>query len=492
MSTDNYGRRACDGCGCFLKKAHRIHKGAEYCGTCYKRQFLQGTCPKCGSAAIYHKSEQKVPPCGPCERSERRCSRCDKFAPRARLAKVRTTAPDSGELVFRTVVACPSCFPYFSEEKPCGICGKLSQRLAGSRHLAEGVKACSSCVNAATHATCSRCRKHRKVAMVEDGKPMCRGCSGGVPAEHACPDCGKAVSGAGESRCDACVIRSRLQREVELQAAALDRPWVAALYRDFGEWSFSRGVPTPVLPTAVAKAAPFFRALDADPYVRQPIISEDMVRIFSSKTLRANLNATRYLCERYGFQIDRAARAEARDRALIAKRLHDCSGKPWGTRLVRFSQWLDGKPTRTISQYLGVAQAFCEHIELDQSFSQAHLVSFLEKVPGARATIGVWVSFVRAEYDWSVTMPPRRPARVRIRRDAERLAELFEGMKEPSQAADEDLALIISLLYQFDRFELRAHIVGVTEAGNLLTRNGPVEVRSEMKSIVSEWGRRNL
>lgn len=491
MSTDKHGRRICDGCYAPMVTAHKLYKGSEYCATCYSRQFVSSNCPTCEGKVVHHASEEQAPSCDGCLRDQRRCVRCHRSAPDARIIRDVAPGPDDGAPITHEHIVCLSCFPYTTPEIPCPICKRPSQRLAGAAHLPDSIKACPSCVNKQTHATCVRCRKHRKmISFTEDGAPLCIACSGDQPAEHRCPDCGSTVKGAGTARCDACSIAARLRREVALNVATIEREWVASLYTAFGEWLLVKNAATGALPKTAVRATPFFRAIDLDADTHQPIVPADLLRIFDSKQLRANLNVTRFICERYGFQIDESARARARDEALIERGLQESASKPWAEYLNYYRTWLEGRPSRTQAQYLRTAQAFCEATELSGPFNQEHLVKYLESAPGSRANLSVWVSFVRAQYGWTVTMPPKVAKRANLRRDAQILMELLQRVQVPRDASDEDLAATVALAYGFELSTLRRQVMGVTDAGDLVTGDGIVEVKIELRAIVAEWSRR--
>lgn len=139
MSTDKLGRRSCDGCSRHITKAQRIHEGKEYCGTCYKREFKRAQCPSCEGTVVHHRCELEAPQCPRCDRSERRCNRCNRLAPEARHVTLVVPAPDGGSIT-ECVVACLSCYPYFTEAMPCDICKEPSQRLSGASHLEPGCR----------------------------------------------------------------------------------------------------------------------------------------------------------------------------------------------------------------------------------------------------------------------------------------------------------------------------------------------------------------
>lgn len=491
MSTDSHGRRICDGCYRPMVTAHKVHQGSEYCATCYSRQFASTNCPTCEGKVVCHVSEQQPPSCGACLRERRSCARCHRPAPDARVVRDTVPGPDGGMPITHESYVCPSCYPYTTPELRCPICERPSQRLSGAAHLSDNLKACPSCINRHSHATCVRCRKYRKVISVnESGGRLCIACTGDGPAVHKCPGCGSIIKGAGNAQCDACSIAARLRREVALSAAAIEREWVASLFTAFGEWLLLKNVATPGLPKIAVKALAFFRGIDLDPEANQPIVAADLIRIFDSKQLRTNLNVTRFLSERYGFQIDDAARAMGRDQALIARGLQESASKPWLESLVAYKAWLEGRPSRTQAQYFRTAQAFCEAIELSGSFTQEHLVNYLESAPGSRANLSVWVTFVRTHYGWTVTMPPKISKKPALKLDALALLDVWERVRIPGAAVDGDLATTIELVYGFEPGTLRRQIIGVSDAGDLVTRDGTVKVQQEMKEIVAEWSRR--
>ncbi|MBA0239828.1 hypothetical protein [Stenotrophomonas maltophilia] len=251
-----------------------------------------------------------------------------------------------------------------------------------------------------------------------------------------------------------------------------------------------KNAPTGALPKKAGKVAGFFLAIDGDAQVRQPLIAADLLRIFDTKSLRANLNATDFVCEHYGLSIDKDARNEARDLALIEARLSAADSKQWGPLLREYRVWLTGKQTRTVSQYLGVAEAFCESAQLEGPFSQEQLLAYLAKVPGARATISVWVTFVQKCYDWQVNMPPRSPRAPNLKRGAVKLLDLLARAGSPPESTDQDLADILCLVYQFEPAELRRTVIAVTPEGDILTEDGLVQVQAEMRDIVLEWSKR--
>lgn len=385
------------------------------------------------------------------------------------------------------MAVCASCVPYFRTPEPCGVCEELSCHLSRASHLEEGLRACPRCITADTHATCGRCRKYRKIDKTVEGRAFCKACSGPTAASHACPSCGLAVAGSGQSRCDDCLIMSRLAREMELRLPLFEQPWVVRLYKDFAEWSANRGVRTPGLPENVAKAVDFFLILDRSKELCQPLTADVMLKIFSSKELRSNLNAATFLQQQFGFIIDGKARAEGQSHALIEDKLAAAAGTPWHTYLISYRAWLADKPARTVAQYMGVAEAFCRQFEISGPFSQQELLEFLASKPGARTNLGPWVSFVRKHLGWPVTLPPKMISPPALRTDAARLEKLLGVIGDPSKASIQNLEGVVALAFGFSKRELSKEVLGSSGDAHLQTRNGLVEVPAGIAEVVAAW-----
>jgi hypothetical protein len=111
----------------------------------------------------------------------------------------------------------------------------------------------------------------------------------------------------------------------------------------------NRGIRTPQLPDSIAKAADFFLILDRAKNLRQPLAAEAMVKTFSSKELRSNLNAATFLQQQFGFIVDGKARAEGQSLALIEDKLAAAARTPWHPYLVSYRSCLWDKPARTVA-----------------------------------------------------------------------------------------------------------------------------------------------
>lgn len=266
-----------------------------------------------------------------------------------------------------------------------------------------------------------------------------------------------------------------------------EQPWVAGLYKNFGEWSASRGVRTPRLPVNVGKAADFFLTLDRADDLRPPLTADAMLRLFSSKELRSNLNATTFLQQQFGFIIDGKARSERQSHTFIDDKLAAAAGTPWCAYLVSYRAWLADKSVRTVAQYMGVAEAFCRQFQISGPFSQRELVEFLASKPGARTNLGPWVSFAQKQLGWPVTLPPKVIPAPTLRMDADRLKKLLGAMGDASKASTQDLEHVVALAFGFTNGELAKEVLGSSGERHLQTRNGPVEIPDAMAGLVARW-----
>lgn len=129
-------RSLCGGCGHVMKRAHRRFEGVLYCNSCYVRDFRLRACSQCHSTVSLPRS-QETGLCDACKRQQRTCCACGK------------PTPIAGQLIADGAL-CPACARR-QAPKP----------LQHPDH----------------YATCSLCRKHRKISIrTEQGKPVCANC----------------------------------------------------------------------------------------------------------------------------------------------------------------------------------------------------------------------------------------------------------------------------------------------------------------------------
>lgn len=421
MGVDRKGGRHCDECGRSMLKAHRIHKGSEYCGTCYKRLFIPKDCAHCTKATRVHRNAIEPPVCRSCLIARRTCLRCRKAVPRAGLIV-------DGRAV------CGACAPYFRDKTPCAHCGQLSSRLSTAPNHGVHEKICDQCRNKLTHRTCSVCGRYRPVVgFTSDDDPYCKACVPESPTSHLCPNCGDTVHGSGSGKCSSCLVRGRIRREAALLSLTLNHDWARDLYVQFAEWLCSRESTSIGLVAAFAAHLPFFERLDVTFANLALVTDKSLLQHFGAAKLREHLLAARFLEEVHVVRIDEADKAESAELNRIAEKLLSTRNESWGTDLKEYVAWLKGTatPTRTIRLYLTAAAKFCAFCKNNASaFTGEDIHQFLRRHSGSRASLFKWVSFSRSMKGRDVYMPTLTRPATTTPRTVPQLAKLLRKINE--------------------------------------------------------------
>lgn len=442
MGTDHRGQRYCDNCGDLFDKAVRVHLGAEYCRNCYQENFVACSCSRCEGSMRRHRLAPPGGLCGGCERAERTCLRCGRLTPRA------------ARLVDGKAV-CGSCVSYFNEEQKCSICGRLSQRMLSSLLLEKGrdgdeqeddesraeeqeplVKPiCQSCRNKDTHATCSVCRRHRRVEGERDGRPLCGACVGPVPLTHACPSCGDVVAGDGLGKCVSCIHKDAASKRAKVLQAGIERPWCRDLWQGFVEKLTTSPSPLTKASARVSAAFPYFQRLDAAFEDGRALTVDSLHAAIDSPTHRSHLLAYRFLLE----HLDGEA-APARDKSNEDRRLAEvmarASGRPYEPLLQGYVEALQcaAVTAKTVRLYAGVAQSFCERagVTAQRAWQREAVVRFLADTPGAANSLSRFVTHCRKEHSWEVEMPSkadRGAGKAKLERSVDRMRRALAAVR---------------------------------------------------------------
>lgn len=397
MSHDMKFGRYCDGCGCTIQKAHKIHLAREYCGTCYKRFFQRMPCGSCEGYAVVHKNHKSTVVCFACEVSTRVCLRCEKPVPRAGLLV-------SGKAI------CPSCAPYFRRPQSCSQCGKESSRIATAPSIGITVKVCDSCRNKVTHESCVVCRKYRKVARTTDRGALCGRCAENENFSHPCPTCGDPVPGGGSSRCRICLNRNSIAQEVRLSSALFRNKWAAALWAEFTQWIQQRNLGSPRVLTVVRSHQIFFERLDSYYSVVEEITADSLLRLFGTIELRRHLLATEFVTTRLSLIITAEAKRDYADFDRITALLSSAKRTPHEQVVVSYSKYLDRLylSPRTTRMYLSTASAFCVAEQIGTNpWTPGQLERYVKQNIGARNNLSRFVTFCRNTLHWDVAMPAK-------------------------------------------------------------------------------------
>lgn len=430
MGVDRKGLRHCDECGRNMAVAVRIHQGAEYCRTCYSRVFVRAQCPTCKGSLRRHRHAPETTQCSECERATRVCIRCRRLTPRA------------AKLVGGRAV-CASCAPHFGDAKPCQRCGKkakglLTSLLAASdahdssqpAQLTEGQLTgliCRSCKNKTTHATCSACRRHRKVVgETAEGKPLCAGCAKEEPDSHACPSCGANTPGAGLARCFPCVRREAAGRKARLLGASLGQLWCRELWARFAEWLTDDMSRLDNASSSLDSAIDYFRLIESSFDGREALTGDAMHRKIASPIHRRHLLAYRFVLRTLGLVDAAEDRSSANEERRLERIMAQSSGLACSGLLQAYVTYLQGSGVaqRTVRLYAGVALRFCETARADSTagWKLGSVERYLQHTPGAASSLSKFITYCRRERGWQVVMPPKQAIR-RTGADAKRSVE---------------------------------------------------------------------
>lgn len=398
MSTDPKFGRYCDECGNLINNAHKIYNGLEICGSCYPRLFCKAVCSDCAGPAVAHKRETAPIVCSQCMVLNRTCLRCEKPVKRAGLLL-------DGKAV------CPSCVPYFKEDKCCGRCGKLTSRLSSMPSAGIFEKICHSCRNKLTHVTCSVCRKYRKAAKpAKQGFSVCISCVANVGSKHDCPGCGCVVPGPGLSRCRPCLTKANVEAELSLTVALFEHEWTRESWRSFGVWLHNRRPDCTITLKVLRSHQSFFERLDAGFVSSKEVTEQALVKAFGTQALRKHLLATQFVRERLGVAVSAESKALSAEHDRIDTILLDSKRKPWGALIARYASSLEGRKLtkRTVRMYLSTAAAFCAKAKVESSpWLAGELERYVSRNAGARNNISAFVTFCRREMKWDVEMPQK-------------------------------------------------------------------------------------
>lgn len=423
MGIDKKGVRFCDECGRSIVKAHKIYGSNEYCGSCYPRVFPSVPCSCCGKSARPHRHDVNPAVCSKCLIAQRKCLRCEKPVPRAGLLI-------DGEPV------CPSCVHYFRDPCICPSCNQTSSRLSSMPSLGIVDKICESCRNGLTHATCSVCRKYRKIVQGSDVEgAKCSSCVDDPSITHACPDCGKVLPGHGNSRCRSCANKIALNRELVLTGAIFNRDWVATLWHRFGAWLHVQKGGAPNLLAVLRSHQTFFERLDVTFASVLDITDSSLLRLFGTATLRSHLLPTRFLAEQLEVRVSPDAKLKAAERGRIDEIRLNVKREPWGGLIEDYLRDLDssGLSLRSIRMYISTAHMFASNIGLTKSaWMPGEIERFVARHPGTRNNLSRFVSFCRKSRSWDVAMPPKGEALSPIKdpvKVASKLANLIQKVE---------------------------------------------------------------
>lgn len=307
-------------------------------------------------------------------------------------------------------------------------------------------------------ATCSVCRRHRKIyRSSSSGRPFCYDCGKDEPATHECPDCGVSVHGGGVARCKACEARGRAWKRIRLDLELLEQPWVRSRFEEFCVWAFPgpiRGNPA----TRIDRYAIFFADIDRHFSSPGEVCQTKLFELMGAERLRRCFMAVDFLSQR----LPMTWSGSLLQQLVVQRRTLDACRKwqnqPWSTDIADYYRHLSGQSRprlspRTVRSYIQAAgrlfqlggAASLRHV------TQEHLHALLRRAPGLRASLAAFVRYA-AGMDVRLALP-KRAGRSQRTREAALVARIRKVLTALEHASDPRsiralLADAVSRLYQ--------------------------------------------
>lgn len=482
MGIDHKGYQYCDGCGKTGRAVHRIYKDSEYCGACYKRDFIRAGCTTCSRTARVHRRASEPPRCRTCLNGDRRCVRCDRLTPIA------------GRVV-PGGVACASCAVHFGTEAICSGCGKESRRLSSGRGEFEAGRLCNNCRNRRTHATCVYCGRHRlRAGTLGSGRMYCLDCGPEGEAQHLCPDCGEVQAGAGLGRCRACLNRDRLEREGRLAALTVSRAWVQQAIIEFAKWLCVQRPSDPKLPMLFQAHISFFERLDAAFEAPEALSAKAVLDNFLVAGLRKHLVPMSFMRAHFHFEISADQKTEHVERQRIDDILRTSKRCICLDDLIAYRNWLaeTTRPVRTQRLYLSTAAGFLSTLKTTiANATDAQVRAYLTKTPGVRNNLSGFLRFLRNNQHATLSLPELDDLPNRQPESAKRLRKLLDRIEK--LGADAPITLLessISVAFGLALTDIRSGkwSAGIKDKQVVLhTAFESVKVPLELVNIVERW-----
>lgn len=488
--------RPCSECGEVAEKVWRIEKDAIYCGRCYSRVFTKKVCLACGGSARVHRNDP-APLCRKCRNAKRQCVRCAKPVPKAGLIV-------AGQAV------CPACVRHFKVAEPCPACGRLSKELSPAPAKGFSQPVCERCRGVYRKATCSRCRKHRRVAGRDNsGHPLCPSCAKPSPESHLCPDCHEVLPGGGVSRCRRCANKVAVKLRGKLNAEALRQPWAKSLFLSLCQWPGLQ-FQSPLIVRRIDRYADFFVTIDQKISNSSEVTTEKLLEIFGKEGLRINQVPVSFFAE--VFQLDPSEKVledgKERQRIFLIK-VH-ARNEPWAKELDEFEAHLrrTDRPralaVKTVRLYIMAAYRVLLNSgkESMREISDNDVHRVLRKSPGLAASLTPFVRYLREKY--GSELGPFKIRKVSpAQRDRKLLGDVRNAMAVLQSTtnlreARAHLAVLLSRLMGLPLKEvLLLHKTGLElKADRLLVRarpdEEPTEICGEAFALVRPWVERML
>lgn len=245
-------------------------------------------------------------------------------------------------------------------------------------------------------ATCSRCRKHRRIAARDEVGPLCAACAGPNPAWHHCPECGTRLLGRGNGLCAACCARHRADRRIALDVELFEQPWVRALFLDFCASGSVRKEAGNIV-ARIDRYAGMFLTIQTRFRTSQEITQAGLFDAFGSEGLRRAFKVISFICKTLEIPWSMRLLEDLNERRRIEDIL-DRAPVSWRASLERFRDHHQGRGIKllTTRYYLTAAMEFVETAAVAQpgELTSAHVTRFIRRRRGQAASLGLFLTWL--------------------------------------------------------------------------------------------------
>lgn len=432
--TDSTTKNKCDWCGNHPVDIKRRYKGEGYCANCYKTWFTKQPCSRCNTLSRLHKKEVE-PICRECIKNQP-CKRCGNDA------SINGANTEYGRV-------CQICYQgYFKKKKTCQECGKDKIGVSRYNELPHDNEICVSCYQRETRATCSACRRFRKVIDTPTGV-LCGKCH--EFGEVDCPCCGGQMPAGQGKECEDCYWSHRLQREVAINLYLFKSDKIKKSYEAFIKWFINRTDNKNVVLEHL-KFTTFFKTCD-EVWHEIPSYSS-LVQEFKPEGLRHHLTVLRWLIDTEQVTVNLDIKNEVAEKERILNLLNKLEVLPESieTYYEFLNEKLALKKTSLKSIRLALQPAIGIYVELSinrhQKPSQEQLDAYLRLKQGQLSAITGFVSHINRKYGTNIQCNPPDPEI--LRKDRRKILErdliAINHLRNPTRK-DYERWVVISLEY---------------------------------------------
>ena len=432
--TDSTTKNKCDWCGNHPVDIKRRYKGEGYCANCYKTWFTERPCSRCNTLSRLHKKERE-PICRECIKNQP-CKRCGNDA------SINGANTEYGRV-------CQICYQgYFKKQKTCQECGKDKIGVSRYTELPHDNEVCVSCYQRETRATCSACRRFRKVIKTPTGV-LCEKCH--EFGEVDCPCCGGKMPAGQGNKCEDCYWSHRLQREVAINLYLFKSDKIKKSYEAFIKWFINRTDNKNVVLEHL-KFTAFFKTCD-ELWHEIPSYNS-LVQEFKPEGLRHHLTVLRWLINTEQVIVNLDIKNEVAEKERILNLLDKLEVLPESiqTYYKFLNEKLALKKTSLKSIRLALQPAIDIYIELSidrrQQPSQGQLDAYLRLKRGQLSAITGFVSHINRRQGTNIQC--NKPDSEVVRKDRRKILErdliAINHIPNPTRK-DYESWIIISLEY---------------------------------------------